>query len=434
MAKFKILGDSTIFSDKDFVKLWLSQVLSMPASHMLNFILAIRVFEISGSNFIVSLLVALITIPPILFSSVAGVLADSLNRKVILIVSNLLRAVVVAGLIFFGDSYHAMLVVAFLIAFISVFFGPAESASIPALTKRENLLMANTLFLFTLYAGFLLGYSLAGPLLVWFGDDVYFVLILAFLLATFVDTLLPPIRNIVIQKEEIKNDVKKGLRSMVEKLKEGLAYIKHEPLLLMAMLQITFVFSIERGVVGLVPDFALNFLHITVGQIGYFLIAPIGLGAMTGALLVNRYKHKVSKRKLINAGILVDAITLSLLPLYGLMEKHASDFGFSENYFWMMIFYVMVLMFLSGVADVAIIVSAQTMLQEESQSEKRGRVFGNLTMIMNLVGLPVILIVGWLATLYPVGRIIQVFGLMTLVMGITSVIVNKKKIDPLLQK
>jgi MFS family permease len=116
------------------------------------------------------------------------------------------------------------------------------------------------------------------------------------------------------------------------------------------------------------------------------------------------------------------------------MEKHASNFGYSENYFWMMIFYVMVLMFLSGVADVAIIVSAQTMLQEESQSEKRGRVFGNLTMIMNLVGLPVILIVGWLATLYPVGRIIQVFGLMTLVMGIASVIVNKKKIDPLLQK
>jgi MFS family permease len=434
MPKFKILGDSTIFSDRDFIKLWLSQILSMPASHMLNFILAIRVFEISGSNFIVSLLVALITIPPILFSSVAGVLADSLNRKVILIISNLLRGVIVAGLIFFGDSYHAMLVVAFLIAFISVFFGPAESASIPALTKKENLLMANTLFLFTLYAGFLLGYSLAGPLLGWFGDDVYFILILAFLLATFVDTLLPPLRNAVMQKGEIKRGFISGLKSMVAKMKEGLAYIKHEPLLLMAMLQITFVFSVERGVVGLVPDFALNFLHITVEQIGYFLIAPIGLGALTGALLVNRYKHKVSKRTLINTGIMVDAITLSLLPLYRILEEHASNFGYSENYFWMLMFYVMILMFLSGVADVAIIVSAQTMLQEESQSEKRGRVFGNLTMIMNLVGLPIILIVGWLATLYPVGRIIQVFGIMTLAMGITSIVVTKKKIDPLLQK
>ena len=108
-------------------------------------------------------------------------------------------------------------------------------------------------------------------------------------------------------------------------------------------------------------------------------------------------------------------------------------FGFSENFYWLLIGYVMILAFLSGMADVAIIVSAQTMLQEETHTEKRGRVFGNLSMLMNLFGLPVILLVGYLASIYPVGRIITVFGILTFFVGIASWIVNKKKLDPLFQ-
>ncbi|MBU1075023.1 MFS transporter, partial [Patescibacteria group bacterium] len=155
MFKVQIKGSFGLLSNRNFVKLWLAQSFSQPAGHMLNFVLVLKIFEITESNFIVSLLVALITIPPILFSSMAGVLADSLNRKFIMIISNLLRGVVVLGLIFFGDSYHAILVFAFLVAFIEVFFGPAMNASIPTLTKKENLFSANTLFLFTLYASFL---------------------------------------------------------------------------------------------------------------------------------------------------------------------------------------------------------------------------------------------------------------------------------------
>ncbi|MBU0613483.1 MFS transporter [Patescibacteria group bacterium] len=433
MFKLQIKGSFGLLSNRNFVKLWLAQSFSQPAGHMLNFVLVLKIFEITESNFIVSLLVALITIPPILFSSMAGVLADSLNRKFIMIISNLLRGVVVLGLIFFGDSYHAILVFAFLVAFIEVFFGPAMNASIPTLTKKENLFSANTLFLFTLYASFLIGYSLAGPFLVWFGEGTYYFLVTLFFLAALMNTLLPALDYHIKDKEEISKTVKHSLRSAIKKLREGLSFIRHNYLILTTVLQIAFVFAVERGVVALVPDFALNFLHMNVDQISYFLITPVALGALFGALLANRLKNKISKRKIINAGILVNAFTLTLLPVYEFIEKQGADFGFSANFYGVLIGYVMILTFLSGMADVAIIVSAQTMLQEETQLGKRGRVFGNLTMVMNFIGLPVILLVGYLASIYPVERIITVFGVLTFVVAIISWVINKKKLDPMFE-
>lgn len=420
-----------VLANRNFTKLWISQVLSQPAGHMLNFILAIRIYEITGSNFIVSLLVALVSVPPILFSSTAGVIADSLNRKYILIISNLLRGVVVVGLIFYGDSYFTMLTLAFLISLVSVFFAPAETASIPTLTKRENLFAANTLFLFTLYASFLLGYSLAGPLLFWLGDKIYYLLIVAFLIATFFDILLPSLDYHLKEKEEIERSIIQSFKVIWRKLKEGVYYIRSHPLVLLGVFQITFVFSIERAIIALVPDFATNLLHFNISQIGYFLITPVGLGALAGAVIANRLKVRVSKRKMITAGILIDGITLSLLPLFEIIENQAGNFSSLVSFYWLLIFYVVVLAFLSGMADVTIIVSAQTMLQEETHQEKRGRVFGNLGMLMNLVGLPLILLVGFLANLYPVSRIILALGIATFLVGVISWIVNVGKLDPM---
>lgn len=420
-----------ILANRNFLKLWLSQILSQPAGHMLNFILAIRVYEITGSNFIVSLLISLVSVPPILFSSAAGVIADSFNRKYILIISNFVRALIVIALIFYGNSYFSILAIAFLISLVTVFFAPAETASIPSLVRRENLFPANTLFLFTLYSSFLLGYSLAGPLLHWLGQEIYYLLIAAFILATFFDILLPPLDYHLKKKEEIEENIVRGFGAIWKKIKEGVSYIKNQPLVLLGVFQITLVFSIERAVIALVPDFATNLLHFNLSQIGYFLITPVGLGALTGAVVANRLKQRMSKRKMITMGILIDGITLSLLPLYELIEKQAVHFSFAPSFFWLLIFYVVVLAFLSGLADVIIITSAQTMLHEETHQEKRGRVFGNLTMLMNLVGLPLILIVGILASFYPVARIILVLGLITFIMGIISWILNVRKLDPL---
>lgn len=430
-------GFLKILLNRNFLKLWISQFFSQPANNMLTFVLAIRIFEITGSSFIVSLLVALVSIPPILFSSTAGVLADSLNRKYILFFSNLLRGIIVIGLVFYGDSYFAILVLAFLISVVSVFFSPAQTACIPTLTNRENLFAANSLFLFTLYGSFLLGYSLAGPLLYWFGDGIYYIMMAAFVIASFFNLILPSLNHYSEEKEEKTEEITKNMKQsfnvMWKKLLEGIIYIKNNPLILITFFQITFVFAVERAVIALVPEFGTQLLHFDVSQIGYFLITPVGLGALFGAIITNRLKAKFKKRTIILMGVFINSVTLSLLPLYETMGRHAVDFGFAASFFWFLICYIVILSFFSGMADVTIIVTAQTMLQEETQNEKQGRIFGNLTMLMNLVGLPVVLLVGFLTNYYPVSKIVLFLGIFTFVVAILSLIASKKKLDPWLK-
>ena len=128
---------------------------------------------------------------------------------------------------------------------------------------------------------------------------------------------------------------------------------------------------------------------------------------------------------------MVAAITLTLLPLYEVLARQAHLFSYSFVFYWALIGYLGLMAFLSGLADVVIIVTAQTMLHEATQHEKRGRVFGNLTMFMNLVGLPLILLVGFLATRYSVSKIIMVLGIVTIIVSALSWMVNKRKLDPL---
>ena len=114
-----------------------------------------------------------------------------------------------------------------------------------------------------------------------------------------------------------------------------------------------------------------------------------------------------------------------------MFEKYAINFAYASYFYWLLIFYIAILAFFSGLADVAIIVSAQTMLQEATHNEKRGRVFGNLTMLMNLVGLPLVLLVGYLATYISVSKIIFVIGLATILVAFLSIWMNRKRLDPI---
>ena len=97
-------GFSNILKNRNFVKLWVSQIFAMSASNMLIFLLAIRIYQMTDNNFIVSIYVALVSIPPIIFSVVAGAFADNHNRKKILTISNLLRVILLIAFLFLSKK------------------------------------------------------------------------------------------------------------------------------------------------------------------------------------------------------------------------------------------------------------------------------------------------------------------------------------------
>jgi MFS family permease len=404
-----------LLEHRQFLKLWISQLLTQPASHVLNFVLAVRIFQLTGSNAWVGALVALVSVPPILFSSTAGVMADRFNRRWILILSNLIRAAIAIGFFFLGDSALALLAIGFLISTLNQFFGPAETASIPTLVPVGHILVANSLFVFTVYGSFLLGYSVAGPLLTALGDARTFALLVAlFTLAAYFDVLLP----------RLADHLSPGARAVLNAravrhaIRDALLFIRSKRVIWVVVLELAVVFGVERSLIALMPGFADLVLGLSVSDISVFLITPVAVGALLAALAANRLRRWVTKRHLITLGILLAGVTLIGFPFYAGLGT--PDLTVRQD--TVKLRYIMALAVLTGFADVLIIIAAQTILHEETPPNTRGRVFGSLITLMNVVGLPMILISSFLANHISIPTVMTGLGVFTVLFGVLALV------------
>ncbi len=388
-----------------FKYLWFSQVLSQLAGHVLNFSLVIILYERTHSNALVSILVALISIPPIFFSSLAGVYADNFNRKYILFLSNISRCLIALAILFFNQYALALLIIAFVISTISQFFGPAESSSIASLVHRKGYFSANSLFVFTTYTAFLIGYSLAGPALQFLGETTTFLILIGmFGLASVMNIILPPIKKHLEHKGG-RSLAERAFGSLRKEMQEGLHFIRGNRFLLVVILLFSAVFSFERAIISLLPDLARNVFRYSIDELSYFIITPAGIGAFFGAIIANWLKSRIEKTTIVLWGMLIASVTLMLFPLYKTADMFSTGRGD-------LVIFVALLALLSGLGDVFVIIAGQTLIHEQTSEHTRGRVFGFLVTLMNLVGLPLILIVGFLGNRVPVVTIIFGIGVL----------------------
>ncbi len=410
-----------IITNKNFFKLWGSQVTSKLAENFFNFSLVILIYKLTESSTYVSLLVILISIPPILLSAFAGTVADSFNRKTILILSNGLRFLIVIVAMVFVDEPNVLLAVAFFLAIVAQFFSPAEVSSIPTVVPKEQLFTANSIYSFTNYAMFLIGYTVAGPILEHFEARITFFIIMAlYLCATSLNSLLPPLVEHLQHLQEQTQELF-DWKVIWHRLIEGIKFILHHKVIRFVIIQVAIVFSVQRGFISLVPAFADDFLHIGIDDISYFIILPIGLGALVGAIIANKLKHKVSKSILVSTGLFIDGITLFALAMWPNIQSllFNGSFHISEDLFLRI--FIFILAFGSGFADPFIIISAQTALHERTPSQDRGRVFGGLFTIINSMGLLPILIIGMLTKIVNFSAIIAGLGVIIILTALRGI-------------
>ena len=141
-----------ISSNHDFAKLWAAQVVSLLGDWFSTIVIsALIVSYTEGSGYqgiAVSAFLIARLIPPLLMRPLAGVLADRFDRKRLLIVSDILRALAVLGLLFTtqGPEYLPLVYVFIVIQFlISSIFEPARNAIMPSILYRDQLIIGNTL-------------------------------------------------------------------------------------------------------------------------------------------------------------------------------------------------------------------------------------------------------------------------------------------------
>ena len=152
----------------DFWKYWTGQTISNLGSSITLFALPLLVYKISGSALDLGIASAATFLPYLLFGLILGAWADRVNRKRMMIGTDIGRALIIASipiLFAFGVlSLWWIYIVAFIHATLTICFQAGEFAAIPSLVNQDDLVTANGRIQASYSGASILGPLLAGVL------------------------------------------------------------------------------------------------------------------------------------------------------------------------------------------------------------------------------------------------------------------------------
>jgi MFS family permease len=424
-------GIADVLKNRPFLLLWLAQAVTQVGGNMVLFGLTVIVVSTTDSNAAVSALILSFLVPAVLFSAVAGVYVDRIDRRLLLVVTNAIRGVAFVLVYFAGDSLLAILLLTIFVSTVTVFFAPAEAAMIPFLVPRRQLLAANALFTLTLNAAFALGFALLGPLLVTLAGANQLILIVAalYLVAAAMCLTLPSSKpTSVVHGTALQAvaDAERAVESTLAQLREGLEYIRSNRAITWSLVYLGIASSLI-GVLGVLgPDFARETLGLQPKDF-VVVVLPLGAGIVMGILLLNSYGKYLPRRRVIEFGLISLGIALLLLSVAGpisrfLQRAEESSSLVDLSALTSLLAIVVFIAFFAGIAYALVAIPAQTQLAEDLPEDVRGRVFGVLNMLISVSSFLPIIIVGPISDVVGTGTVIFAVALVIGASGVVSII------------
>ncbi|MFS1513748.1 MFS transporter [Chengkuizengella sp. SCS-71B] len=163
-------------NNNEYKKLFYAQTTSTIGDWFSTIALLTFVYGITGSPFMVSLTLISKGVPQLLFSPLAGVFVDRMNRKKILIITDLIRAIIVLGFLFADNFIYLVFIVNALMALCSTLFNPARQSVIPKMVSKEELPVANSLSSSMQAISAIIGSSIGGLVLGFLSPNIAFAL------------------------------------------------------------------------------------------------------------------------------------------------------------------------------------------------------------------------------------------------------------------
>lgn len=287
----------------DFARLWLAQVVSLFGDWFSLIVLSALVAEYSAGTDSTGLAVSGFLLahflPPLVISPWAGVLVDRFDRKRLLILSDVSRAVVVILLLFADspDRLWLIYVVTVIQFALSAVFEPGRSAIMPNLVAKQDLVAANTLSSVTWSVMLAVGAMTGGVIASLFGTAVALV----------VDAASFAISGLLISQIKYRTDVRREQSEAANSDRsfgEGLRYIAQNPAMGMALLVKT---GLSLGSIDAVLIIYGTVLFV-LGENGTIsmsiLWSAFGIGSIIGPILTNRINDGTVRvmRRLVIAG------------------------------------------------------------------------------------------------------------------------------------
>ena len=327
------------------------QSLSLIGTWMQQIAMSWLVYRMTNSIFLLGLIGFTGQIPTVIFGSFAGVYADRLNRRNLLIVTQALSMVQAFGLAFLTLSG---LVAVWHLIVLSVILGIVNAVDVPArqsfvvdmVENKNDLGNAIALNSFMFNGARLVGPSIAGILIAYVGEGVCFLLngISFFFIIL---ALLAMRTNQKIQQQ--------NSGAVLHELKEGFQYVAGFAPIRYIILLLGLLSLLSMPYIVLMPVFARDILHGGSHTLG-FLMGASGIGALVGAL------YLASRKSVIGLGRLI--VFSNCVFGCGLIA-----FSFSRY-----LPLSLCLMLFTGFGMIVCMASCNTIVQTIVDEDKRGRV------------------------------------------------------------
>ncbi len=209
---------------RNFGLMWTGQLVSTIGSALTSLAASILVYRLTGSALSVGLMLMATAAPSLLVGLVAGVFVDRSDRKRMMIIADISRAVLVFLIPFLVPHNIAWLyIIVALSSAIGQFFDPAYESILPEAAPDEELAAANSLMAISSFGSTAIGFAASGLIAHYSIDLAFYLDALSFLISAGCIFLLR------VRKLEVTGGT--SVKVVVTNLKSGLGYLFHNPVL-----------------------------------------------------------------------------------------------------------------------------------------------------------------------------------------------------------
>jgi predicted MFS family arabinose efflux permease len=322
---------------RDFWLYFSGQLISQVGSSFTMFALPLLVFKLTHSATNLGLTTAANLLPYLLFGLILGALVDRVNRKRMMLLTDVGRAAVILVLPVLALSGHLSIGVIYAVAFVQatlgILFNCGEFAAIPSLVGRDDLVAANGRIMATNSAGQILGPILAGVLVVVMSPaDLLFFDAASFAVSAVSLGLIRRSFNAV----EPPAPPAEGVRGLLADTREGLRYVWSQPILRSISLMMALINFVSTTEISQLVLFAERVLRATDTQVALLYAAGaagVVVVSSSAAAIRRRLSFVVtSLGALTIAGLTVTAMALiHSYPAALVLWAASSGFGLLLN-------------------------------------------------------------------------------------------------------
>jgi MFS transporter, DHA3 family, macrolide efflux protein len=297
-----------LMGSHNFSRLWVGQLLSQVGDRF-RFIAVLALVNglTGGDPLAITLLTLTVVIPQFLFGLVGGAVSDRVDRKWVMIISDVLRGLLVLPVLLVDtlDTLWILYTATIGLEIISVFFYPARNALIPNIIRSGQLMAANAMMQGSYIISLIAGAVLAGYLVELLGTDFAFIFnsVTFFMSAGAIAMMnVRPLAAWVNNERPTAGD-------LWGEIKAGLRFIRGRS----DLLTILVVTAVAMLGIGAIIVLGISYLEtrLNVQAAGYGnTIASVGVGILVGGLLVSRIAGRIPANVLVGGSLVIVGVAM----------------------------------------------------------------------------------------------------------------------------